>query len=109
MKGAALIAMPSRYEAWPLTAIEAAAVGTPVVGSNITGVKDAAPQFPQAHGELVPEGDIGAFASAMLRVLRNEGLRREMGERGRAWAARFSWDALAQEQIAFYYDIIHHS
>ncbi|HKP51228.1 MAG TPA: glycosyltransferase family 4 protein [Chloroflexia bacterium] len=106
MRGAVLLAMPSRYEAWPLAAIEAGAVGTPVVGSNIVGVRDAAPQFPEAHGELVPEGDIEALTRSMLKMLVNHDLRHEMGERGRRWAARFTWDALAQEQCAFYEELI---
>lgn len=106
MRGAAFLAMPSRYEAWPLAAIEAGATGTPVVGSNIVGVRDAAPQFPQAHGELVPEGDTEALMGAMLKMLTRQELRWEMGERGRAWAARFTWDALAKQQIAFYEELL---
>ncbi len=107
MRGAEFLAMPSRYEAWPLAAIEAGAMGTPVIGSDIVGVKDAAPQFPIAHGKLVPEGDVSALAHAMLELLQNNGMRREIGRRGQEWAARFSWDTLAKEQIAFYYDIVH--
>jgi glycosyltransferase involved in cell wall biosynthesis len=106
VKGAVLLAMPSRYEAWPLAAIEAGAVGTPVVGSNIVGVRDAAPQFPKAHSELVSEGDIEALTSALLKVLTDQNLRREMGKQGRAWAARFTWDTLAEEQIAFYEELL---
>jgi len=106
MKGAALLAMPSRYEAWPLATIEAGAVGTPVVGSSIIGVRDAAPQFPKAHGELVPEGNIEALTRAMLKVLTDHDLRREMGAQGRAWASRFTWDALAEEQFAFYEELL---
>ncbi len=106
MKGAALLAMPSRYEAWPLAAIEAGAVGTPAVGSDIIGVRDAAPQFPKAHGELVPEGDIEALTRTMLKVLTNQNLRHDMGEQGKAWASRFTWDALAEEQSAFYEELL---
>jgi glycogen(starch) synthase len=106
LRGAAFLSMPSRYEAWPLTAIEAGATGTPVVGSNIVGVRDAAPQFPQAHGELVPEGDTDALVATMLKLLTKEDLRREIGEKGRAWAAHFIWDSLAKEQAAFYQELV---
>lgn len=102
MRSALLLAMPSRYEAWPLTALEAGAAGLPVVGTNIIGVKDAAPQFPQAHGELTPDWDAMAFAQAMYRVAAQPDLRSEMGRRGQAWAARFTWDAVAAEQLRFY-------
>jgi glycosyltransferase involved in cell wall biosynthesis len=106
MRGATFLAMPSRYEAWPLSAIEAGATGTPVVGSNIVGVRDAAPQFPQAHGELVPEGDTEALVATMLKLLTKRELRRMIGDTGKAWAARFTWDALAKEQIVFYEELV---
>ena len=106
MRGATLLAMPSRYEAWPLTAIEAGALGVPVVGSDIVGVRDAAPQYPAAHGELTPEGDIGAYAEAIERLLRQGILRREMGDKGRLWAAQFTWEALAERQLQFYKEIV---
>jgi glycogen(starch) synthase len=106
MAGAAFLAMPSRYEAWPLSAIEAGATGTPVVGSNIVGVRDAAPQFPLAHGELVPEGDTEALVAAMLKLLSQQELRRQIGDKGKAWAARFTWDALAEQQVAFYAELV---
>ena len=102
MRDATLLAMPSRYEAWPLTALEAGIAGTPVVGSDIVGVRDAAPPYPRAHGCLVPEGDIAALAQAMLKISGDAALRRQMGEKGRAWAGRFTWDALAQQQLGFY-------
>jgi glycosyltransferase involved in cell wall biosynthesis len=107
VRGALMLAMPSRYEAWSLSAIEAGAAGVPVVGSNIVGVRDAAPQYPQAHGRLVPEDDIGALVEAMFEVATDRHLRQEMGKRGIEWAKRFSWDALAAEQLAFYESLVY--
>lgn len=106
MQGALMLAIPSRYEAWPLSAIEAGAAGVPVVGSDIVGVRDAAPPFPIGHGELVQEGDIGGLVDAMLKVATNDRLREEIGNRGRDWASRFTWDALAAEQVKFYEELI---
>lgn len=106
MRRALMLAMPSRYEAWPLSAIEAGAAGVPVVGSDIVGVRDAAPHYPQAHGELVPEGDLIRLTEAMLNIAGNPARRRQIGEQGRAWAGRFTWDALAAEQLAFYEELI---
>jgi glycosyltransferase involved in cell wall biosynthesis len=109
MRGALLVVMPSRYEAWPLAAIEAGAAGVPVVGSNIVGVRDAAPQFPAGHGELLPDGDVEALAQAILRIAGDEVLRRQMGERGRNWAAQFTWDALAKRQLEFYKETVNNN
>jgi glycosyltransferase involved in cell wall biosynthesis len=106
MRGALLLAMPSRYEAWPLTALEAGAAGVPVVGSDIVGVRDAAPPYPSAHGILVPEGDVRALADALMKVAADGELREKAGATGHRWAARFTWDALATEQLAFYEELV---
>ena len=106
MKGALMLAMPSRYEAWPLTALEAGAAGVPVVGFDIVGVRDAAPAFPKAHGILVEEGDIAALARAMLTVIHNPELRAQAGAKGREWASGFTWDSLAASQLAFYESLL---
>lgn len=102
LRGALMLAMPSRYEAWPLSAIEAGAAGIPVVGFNMVGVRDAAPPYPQAHGRLVPEGDIKALTREMSTLATNKELRTKIGSKGQEWANRFTWDALAAEQLAFY-------
>ncbi len=106
MKSALMLAMPSRYEAWPLTAIEAGAAGTPVVGFDIVGVRDAAPQYPAAHSLLVSPGDASALAEQMIEVANDPELRRVTAEKGQSWAARFTWDALASEQLAFYEELV---
>jgi glycogen synthase len=106
MRNAALLAMPSRYEAWPITAIEAGAAGVPVVGFDIVGVRDAAPAYPGGHGVLVPEGDIEALATEMLRLVEDEDRQHSIGAQGKAWAARFTWDALAESQLDFYKEIV---
>jgi glycosyltransferase involved in cell wall biosynthesis len=106
MRHALLVAIPSRYETGPITALEAGAVGTPVVGTDIPGVRDNAPNYPQAHGLLVPEDDIPALADAMYRVASDLELRAKMGEAGKEWAAQFTWDRLAQEQLSFYKELV---
>jgi glycogen synthase len=104
MRHCLLLAMPSRYEAWPITALEAAICGRPVLGSDVTGVRDAAPAG--AHGVLVPPDDAPAFAEALVALAQDAPRRAELGRRGRAWAAQFTWDALAARQEQFYRDAI---
>ena len=98
------LAMPSRYEAWPITAVEAAVCGRPVLGTDVVGVRDAAPAT--AHGRLVPPDDPAAFAEAMVALAGDPELRRSLGERGRAWAAAFTWDRLAARQERFYQEVL---
>jgi glycosyltransferase involved in cell wall biosynthesis len=106
MRGAVMFAMPSRYEAWPLTALEAGASGLPVVGFDIVGVRDAAPPFPGGHGLLVPQGDRQALAKTMIDLLRRVKRRDEIGRRGREWASKFTWDNVAEEQLRYYEQLV---
>ncbi|HMA38132.1 MAG TPA: glycosyltransferase family 4 protein [Chloroflexia bacterium] len=98
------LALPSRYEAWPIVAIEAATCGRPVLGTDVVGVRDAAPAT--AHGWLVPPADPAALAAGMVRLAGDPALRQRLGEQGRAWAAQFTWDALAARQEQFYQAVL---
>lgn len=102
MRESLFVAIPSRYEGWPLAALEAAAVGVPVVGTNIVGIRDAAPQFPAGHGELVDPGDIAGLTRAFYKVATDKKRRADMASRGSKWAREYSWDKLAEEQLEFY-------
>ena len=78
-----------------MPAAEAMSSGLPVVASRVGGL----PEVVQ-HGEtglLVPPRDSSALASALIRLLEDEGLRRSMGQAGRERVLRtFTWDAIAE-------------
>ncbi|MCU0533237.1 MAG: glycosyltransferase family 1 protein [Hydrococcus sp. Prado102] len=59
--------IPSHYEPFGLVAIEAMACGTPVVASDVGGLKFAI--VPEKTGLLVPSQSITAFAAAIDRIL----------------------------------------
>ena len=88
--------MPSRYEGWGMTAVEAGASGKAVVAADIDGLRDAV--LDNVTGLLVPSGDGEALAAAMRRLLDDAGLRRSLGEGGREHSRRFGWDELARRQ-----------
>lgn len=80
----------SLKEGWGLTTIEANACGTPVVATDVPGLRDSV-----RHGKtgfLVPFGDVGAFAKAILAILRDPALAATMREQSLAWAAEHDWD-----------------
>ena len=59
--------IPSYYEPFGLVAIEAMACGTPVVASNVGGLKFTV--LPEQTGLLAPPQDTVAFATAIDRIL----------------------------------------
>lgn len=77
-------------EGFGLVFLEAAACGLPVIGHDTGGVHDA---IGPENGFVIPLGDRPALARAIEKLLRSEGLRRQLGAAGPAWARRFSWSA----------------
>lgn len=87
----------SKKEGWGLTVTEANACGTPVVASDVPGLRDAV-QSGKA-GILYPYGDIPALASAVSRLLLDASLRNRYAEEGVKWAATFNWDTAARTAL----------
>ncbi len=84
---------PSFVEGWSITNIEANACGTPVIGSDVEGIRDSI-----VNGEtglLFPYGDEEALAGIIRRVMDDELLRQRLAANGRVHAAEFSWDRSA--------------
>ncbi len=96
-----VLAMPSLYEGFGLTAAEAMAAGLPVVGTSVDGLSEVIED--DLTGYIVPAGDSRALSEALLGLLTNAGLRKEMGERGRLRVKKlFSMERLNQSLIAAY-------
>jgi len=85
---------PSSFEGYGITCVEAGARGLPVVASRVRGLWDSV--LDEQTGLLVPHGDPGALAGAVVRFLADPELCSRMGEAGRAWAAVHSWDDSAR-------------
>lgn len=80
---------PSFMEGWGIVIIEANACGTPVVASDIPGLRDSVRN--DSTGYLVEYGDSPAFAERILTIIRDAELRETMAHRGRTWAESFDW------------------
>jgi glycosyltransferase involved in cell wall biosynthesis len=62
--------IPSHYEPFGLVAIEAMACGTPVVASDVGGLRFTV--MPEETGLLVPPQNVDGFAGAIDRILADE-------------------------------------
>ncbi len=98
LRRAWVVASASVKEGWGLTMLEANACGTPTVATRVPGLVDSV--IHEETGLLVPFGDRAALAGALIRVLEDDGLRRRLGEGGRRFALRFTWERAAEEAFA---------
>src|SRR5207244_136877 len=84
LDGADVFALPSLMEGLPTSVIEAMAVGLPVVGSDVPGIREIV--VDGVTGFLVPAGNATALAARLEQLLSDTSLRQAMGEAGRARA-----------------------
>ncbi|MBT2207452.1 glycosyltransferase [Actinomadura sp. NEAU-AAG7] len=86
LRAASLVALPSRWEGLPLTALEAIAMGRCLVGTDIPGIREV---VRPGCGALVPPEDPGALAAAIVPRLLCPGIAEEEGHAGAAASAAF--------------------
>lgn len=91
-RGASMLLLPSLYEGFGLTALEAMACGTPVIASNVSSL----PEVVSDAGLLVDPGDAESMAAAMTRIVEEGGLAKELQERGLVRVRLFSWEKTAR-------------
>jgi glycosyltransferase involved in cell wall biosynthesis len=84
----------SSKEGWGLTVIEANACGTPVLASNVQGLRDAVKDG--ETGVLYTFGDVDDLSSKIITLLADRPLREKLSTNALAWAATFDWDIAAR-------------
>ncbi len=92
--------VPSRTESFGLVALEASACGTPVVATDVGGLRTAV--WNGHTGLLVDGADPVDFAAAMLEILGDPARAAAMGESGSHYARRFDWRQAAAGLLAVY-------
>jgi mannosylfructose-phosphate synthase len=100
-RNAALFVLPSKYEPFGMTTLEAMSCGTPVVATRFGGIRDNLQNG--VDSLLVDPSNPSEFSKAILSVVTDE-------ERARALAAnglktireRFSWETIASVTMDFY-------
>jgi N-acetyl-alpha-D-glucosaminyl L-malate synthase BshA len=93
--------LPSSSESFGLVALEAMSAEVPVVASNIGGLPEVIENG--ETGYLHDPGAIGGFVDSVLKLLRNETLRRSMGRKARQVARRkFNADDMVDRYVQVY-------
>jgi glycosyltransferase involved in cell wall biosynthesis len=80
-----VLVLPSLFEGVPRVVMEASAMGTPAVVSDVKGNREAVQQ--ERNGLLVPFGDVRSLTDAILRILQEPGTAERMSYEARQIAA----------------------
>jgi glycosyltransferase involved in cell wall biosynthesis len=97
-----IVCLPTRYrEGIPVTLLEAAACGKPLVATAMPGCREIV--IPGENGFLVSPGSVTELAAALEKLLSEERLRRDFGKAGRRLVeAHFSQEKVIAETFAVY-------
>lgn len=100
MREATCFVLPSLAESFGLAVLEAMAVQTPVIATNVGGIPDLVKDG--RNGLLVPPADPEALTESMERITSNPRLRRTLANEGRRTASRFTWERVAEKTLQVY-------
>lgn len=101
LKGIDIFALPTLQEALGTSILEASAMRKPVVASAVGGVPEVIADG--STGFLVQPEDSRAIETAIIRLIRDEKLRREMGQNGRELVERdYSTDKMTEKVLLLY-------
>lgn len=88
---------PSLKEGWGLSNIEANACGTPVLASDVPGLRDSV--VSGETGFLFEYGNKEKLAEIMIKVMSDHSLREKLSQGGMRWAQEFNWDKAADQTL----------
>ena len=97
--------IPSHYEPFGLVAIEAMACGTPVVASDVGGLKFTV--ISEETGLLVPPQNVSEFAHAIGRILTDDVWAKKLRKQAAARVQQnFSWTGVADQLSDLYRSLL---
>ncbi len=95
--------LPSFYEIFSITVLEACACGTPVIVTDRCGLANVI----NGQAGLVVPYDKQQLQHALLHMLENDKLRRDFGEKGKLLVReKFNWEEIAKQVERVYKDIL---
>ena len=101
---AEMVIMPSHYESFGMVALEAMAMGTPVMASEVGGlaflVRDG------ENGFHVPSRDPEALASRIYELLTNEECAQTLGRQAQIHAQDFGWPLIVDRMLVVYDELL---
>lgn len=99
------LVLPSRWEAFPSALLEALALETPVVATDVSGVSEVLGQ--DDIGLLAPAEDAAALGAAIVQTLQERDAAKERAKRGRLrFLSKFTTVQVAKRMKEFYQTVV---
>lgn len=97
-KNADFFVMPSLYEGFGMTVLEAFATGTPAIVSDVSSI----PEISGDAAYLVNPIDTNSIAEALKKFATDENLKNDFREKGLRQVEKFNWEKCARETLETY-------
>jgi len=97
----AIAVLPSSWESFGLSALEAMSLEVPVIVANVGGLKELA-----VNDSGILFDSITDLARALEKLLRDEKFRQELGKKGRERAQSFTVEIMYKKTLSLYEEII---
>lgn len=97
MRKAHVLVNPSQREGWGIVVIEANAMGTPVVGYNVAGLRDSIQDG--KTGILAQEKTPESLAKEVIKLLKDKKLYKKLQNNALAWSKNFTWRKATKESL----------
>jgi glycosyltransferase involved in cell wall biosynthesis len=101
-RAAETFVLPSSYEGFGMTVIEAMAYGVPVIAADTSCLSEVVGDA----AILVPQNDVPALTTALTRVVRDASLRETLIEKGKKQCEKFSWRECARKTLDVYRELV---
>lgn len=97
MKRAHVLINPSQREGWGIVVIEANAMATPVVGYDVSGLRDSIQD--RKTGILTKKNNPGELAKEVVKLLKDKKLYQTFQKNALLWAKKFTWKKATKESL----------
>jgi glycogen(starch) synthase len=103
-KMASVAVFPSLYEPFGIVALEAMALGTPVIVSAVGGLNEIV--INEYNGIKVTPGSAYELAKAIEKIVDNPSLSKRLIENAKNFVKNFTWEKAAEETIKLYEEVV---
>jgi len=104
-RAATVCLMPSTHEPFGIVALEAMAMGVPLISTEVDGLREVVCSGSGEYALIIPPGDSASIVDA-LSLLEKPELRADLRELGLKRAADFTWEKAAAETLTVYNEAV---